>query len=392
MSSEDKGKIAEIPQSRSGKFSAGAREKRIVRTSVIGIIANVFLAVFKFIAGSLSGSVSITLDAVNNLSDSLSSLITIIGTRLAAKPADKKHPFGYGRTEYLSATVISAIVLYAGFTALKESIDKIIHPANATYGVLAFTILAVAIAVKIMLSVYVKKVGKETESKSLLASGADAGFDAVLSASVLGAAVLYQFTGISIEAYVGIAISVIILKSGFDMLRDTLDDILGSRLDPELSRKVKAAVEEHEGVFSAHDLVLHSYGPSRLEGSVHIEVLDTMTAKEIDRLTIEITVDVFRRFGVVLSGIGIYSRNSTDPEIAEMETSIHRVLEHYPDFLDMHGFYIDQEQKTMKFDIILSYAEKEDARKANYNEICEKVRSMYPDYQVFINLDADISD
>lgn len=369
-----------------------SREKKIVRTSIVGIVANVLLAVFKFIAGSVSGSVSITLDAVNNLSDSLSSIITILGTKLGAKPADKKHPYGYGRTEYLSASIISAIVLYAGITSLKESVDKIIHPEPASYGTLAFTILVVGILVKILLSRYVKAVGSKTDSKALIASGSDAGFDAILSTSVLAAAVIFQVTGLSLEAYVGIAISVIILKSGIEMLKDALDDILGTRVDAALSKKIKEIVESHEGVYGAHDLFLHSYGPSRMEGSVHVEVPDTMTAVQIDALTHEIAIDVFRQCGVILTAVGVYSRNTQDPEITKLQNEIRAYLQSYPNFVEMHGFYVDREKKFLKFDVILSFDAKEEQRMAEYREICEKVRTMAPGYEVLINLDSDVSD
>lgn len=387
MSSENVEEAAKSP-----RFPEGVREKKIIQTSIIGIVANVFLAVFKFIAGSISGSVSITLDAVNNLSDSLSSIITIVGTKLAAKPADKKHPYGYGRTEYLSATVISAIVLYAGITSMKESIDKIIHPEAATYGTLAFVILVVGIIVKIILSQYVKAVGKKTESKSLIASGSDAGFDAILSTSVLAAAVLYNLTRISLEAYVGVVISIIILKSGYEMLRDTLDDILGTRVDAELSQNIKKEVSSHKGVYGAHDLFLHSYGPSRMEGSVHVEVPDTMTAVEIDRLTHEIALDVFNKYNVIMTAVGIYSHNTTDPEITKIENSIRTYLREYADFVEMHGFYLDRKEKLLKFDIILSFDSKEEQRQEELKEICIHVQELYPDYKVFINLDSDISD
>lgn len=373
-------------------LTASDRDRKIVRTSIIGIIANIFLAVFKFLVGSISGSISITLDAVNNLSDSLSSVITILGTKLSQKPADKKHPYGYGRIEYLSATIISVIVLYAGITSIKESITKIIHPEAATYTSIAFLVLIVGIIVKLALSRYVKSVGDEVESKSLIASGSDAGFDAILSASVLAAALLLRFTGVNIEAWVGAVISAIIIRSGIEMLLDALGDILGARVSAELSQNIKKTICEHEPVFGAYDLLLHSYGPSKLEGSVHIEVPENMTVAELEHLTTEISADVYAKYSVILTGVSVYSHNMSSETAARIRTEVMQILDTYEDLLQMHGFYLDEEKKTMKFDIVLSFDTPAKVRRTEYNEICEKVRAQYPDYKVIINLDSDISD
>ena len=183
------------------------RNKKIVRTSIVGIIANVLLAGFKAAVGIISGSIAIVLDAVNNLSDALSSVITIIGTKLAGKEPDKKHPLGYGRIEYLSAALISVIVLYAGITSLVESVKKIITPETPSYKLPSLIIVAVAIVVKIVLGTYVKKVGESVNSESLVASGEDAKLDSVISASTLLAAIIFIFSGISLEAWLGAIIS-----------------------------------------------------------------------------------------------------------------------------------------------------------------------------------------
>ncbi|MBQ8080960.1 MAG: cation transporter, partial [Clostridia bacterium] len=261
------------------------RSKAIVRTSVIGILANVLLAAFKAVVGLLSHSIAVVLDAVNNLSDAMSSVITIVGAKLAEKKPDKKHPLGYGRIEYLSAMVVAAIVLYAGITSLVESVKKIIAPEAADYSVWSLVIIAEAVAVKVLLGRYVKAVGERVHSGSLIASGQDALSDAILSASVLLCALLYTWTGLSLEAYVGVVISVFIIKAGFSMLAETLDDILGSRISREVTDAVKATVLKDPQVLCAYDLILHSYGPDRLVGSVHVEVNDSLHAREIDELS-----------------------------------------------------------------------------------------------------------
>ena len=203
------------------------REKMIIRTSLVGIMVNILLAAGKAGVGLLSNSIAIVLDAVNNLSDALSSVITIMGTKLAGRPADRDHPFGHGRYEYLSAAVISVIILYAGLTAFIESFKKVLHPETPYYSKLTLLLIAAAVIVKLLLGRYVKARGKELNSDSLVNSGEDARLDAVISASTLAAAVIFLASGISLEAWLGIAIAAYIIRSGVDMILETISKILG---------------------------------------------------------------------------------------------------------------------------------------------------------------------
>jgi divalent metal cation (Fe/Co/Zn/Cd) transporter len=199
-----------------------------------------------------------------------------------------------------------------------------------------------------------------------------------------------KFGHVSLEAYVGVVISLVILKSGFDMMKDTLDDILGSRVDGALTRAVKETVRDREGVFGAYDLTLHSYGPDRLEGSVHIEVPDTMEAGEIDKLSVRISREVYQKHGVVISAVGIYARNTRSQKAIATELEIRKFLQEYRDVIQMHGFYLDEEYRIIKFDVVISF-DAED-RMAEYEEIHRRLHEKYPGYHVRINLDADISD
>lgn len=366
------------------------RSKIIIRTSVIGILVNVLLAAFKAFIGVISNSVAIINDAVNNLSDALSSVITIIGTKLAGKAPDKKHPLGYGRIEYLSAMIIAVIVLYAGVTSLQESITKIIHPEAPDYSAVALLIIAVAVAAKIILGLFVKKTGTRVNSDSLTASGSDALHDSVISASTLVAAAIYLIFGISLEAWLGAIISVVIIKSGLDMLRDTISEILGERVDAETSKAVKKTINETEGVHGAYDLIINNYGPNSQIGSVHIEVPDTMTAKELDRLEREIAVNVYKKNHIILTGISVYSMNTKDKEARQVEETVRGILEKYPDVMQMHGFYLDRQERTVKFDIIISYNAPD--REKLYQQILGEVSEALPDYTPQIQLDSDISD
>ena len=365
------------------------RDSVIVRTSIIGILTNVFLAAFKAAVGFFSNSIAVTLDAVNNLSDALSSVITIIGTKLAGRLPDKKHPLGYGRIEYLSSMIVSAIVLYAGITALVESVKKIIHPEAADYSFISLLIIAVAIAVKLILGRFVKSRGEKVNSGALVASGSDASFDAILSASVLASAVIYLATGISLEAFVGAAISVVIIKAGIEMLTETLDDILGQRPDAEVSRQVKKLLAEEPEVRGAYDLIINNYGPSKNIASVHLELPDTMTAEEIDRLIRRVEYKVYRETGIILTGISVYAYNTKNDEAAEIRNRVQQIVMSHDWALQMHGFHVDTADKVMRFDVVMSF---DVEPKTGLEEITAEIREVYPDYTVRITPDTDLSD
>ena len=370
------------------KVAEEQRERVIVRTSVIGIAANVLLVTFKAIVGVLSNSIAVILDAVNNLSDALSSVVTIIGTKLAARRPDKKHPLGHGRIEYLAAMIVSAIVLYAGVTSLVESVKKIISPETADYSAWTLIVVGAAVVVKLVLGRYVKIKGKKVNSASLVASGSDALFDALISASVLISAAIYLIWGVALEAYVGVLISAFIIKAGVEMLLETFDDILGHRVEREFTEEIKATVCEDEAVAGAFDLILHNYGPDRYIGSVHVEIPDTMTADEIDRMERRIAERVFLKHGVILAGIGIYSMNTKNDEIKDMWAKIIRIVNSHDGVIQTHGFYADLDAKTVSLDIILDFDLPD--REAVFNHIKGDIEALYPDFTVLMTMDIDV--
>lgn len=365
------------------------REKTIVRTSIIGIIANVFLAGFKAVIGVISNSIAVTLDAVNNLSDALSSVITIIGAKLANKKPDKKHPLGYGRIEYLSALIVAAIVLYAGITALVESVKKIIHPEAADYSVVSLVIIAVAVIVKILLGRYVKSQGEKVSSHALIDSGADATFDAILSFSVLVSAIIFLITGLSLEAYVGVAISLFIIKSGVEMIVETLNEILGQRADAETTRRIKSILTEEPEVRGAYDLILTNYGPDKNLGSVHLELPDTMTIEQFDTLTRKVQHRVYCETGVILTGIGAYSYNTSNEEVAAIRNTVQETVMAHDWALQLHGFYLDMAAKEMRFDVVTSFDVDPDE---SIRTLTAELQELYPDYKLHILHDVDVSD
>ena len=365
------------------------REKIIVQTSVIGILTNILLVVFKMIVGIIANSIAVILDAVNNLSDALSSVITIVGAKLAGKSPDKKHPLGYGRIEYLTSMIVAAIVLYAGITSLVESIKKIIHPEKAEYSIVMIIIIAVAVIVKLGLGTFVKSRGKKVNSGALVASGSDALFDAIISASVLVSALIYMFFHISLEAFVGVAISIFIIKAGLEMLIETLDDILGKRADKDLVLKVKRLINEEEAVRGAYDLIINNYGPNKNIASVHVELPDTMTVEEVDILTRRLEEKVYKESAVILTGVGVYSYNTRNDKAAEIRNNVQKIVTSHDYVLQMHGFYLDMENKRMRFDAVLTFAV---SFKEAVETIRKEVNEAYPEYEITISTDADISE
>ncbi len=364
------------------------RNQVIMTTGVIGIVVNVILAAVKVIIGTVVNSIAIVLDGVNNLSDAMSSFVTIIGNKLANKKPDKAHPLGHGRIEYISGLVVAAIIIYAGITAAVESVKKIINPSVSDYSKLSLAIIVMAVVVKLILGNYVKKKGLEVNSSALVASGSDALFDAILSISVLISALVYIFAGVNIEAYVGLLIAVMIVKAGYNMIKDTVSDILGRRVDRDLIHSIKETICEEDMVNGAYDLILHNYGPDRFLGSVHVEIDENISAKEIDSMTRRLMEAVYKRHGVILEAIGVYSQNHGDDVAVAMRTKITEFVMEQPGVLQIHGFFIDLQKKHVSFDVILDF-EIEDRQKV-CNDIVEGTKKVYPDFEVEVTLDLDI--
>lgn len=372
-------------------ITSSERETAIVRTSAIGIAANVALAVFKAVVGILSNSIAVTLDAVNNLSDAISSIITIVGTKLSNKKADREHPFGHGRIEYITTTVIAAIIMYAGISSLIKSIQDIMDPVTPDYSPLSLVIITVAVLVKIILGHYVRSVGNRVNSDTLIASGSDALFDATLSTSVLTAALIFIFTKISLEAYVGVIISVFIIKASIELLQGSIKEIIGMRPDAALSTLIYDIVKEDPDAEGVYDLIIHNYGPDRFVGSFHTEVLDTTSAIEIDTMTRRLSTEIYKQTSgkIIIAAIGIYARNTTDNRIVKMRTEVTEMALAHEGVLQVHGFIADIENQFMAFDTVIEFGYD---GKQIVHDIIHEVEAAYPDMNVSVLLDRDTSD
>lgn len=365
------------------------RSAQIIRTSIIGIVANVLLAAFKAAVGILSSSVAIVMDAVNNLSDALSSVITIVGTKLAQRPADHDHPFGFGRVEYFSAIIIAVIVLSAGITSLIESVKKIFDPTEPEYTTVTLAVIVVAIIVKLVLGQYVKHKGEQLRSDALIASGSDALFDAVITLSTLVSAGIMLLWNVSLDGILGALISVVIIKAGIEMLASPVNELLGSRISPIFISEIKKEVLEFEDVHGVYDIILHNYGPDVFIGSLHINVYDTMTAHDIHGLTRRISTQLFEQHGIIAT-VGVYALATGDNRRTELQQKVMQTLAAHRDIVQVHGFYYSEADRMLSVDVVPDISVHDDA--ALVRQLTEEVQPIVPSSQVVIVIDHNYSE
>lgn len=363
------------------------RQNKIIKTSILGIVGNSLLALFKVIIGMGANSIAILVDAVNNLSDAASSVITMIGTKLAGKDADKDHPFGYGRIECLSAMVISVIILYVGVSSLVEAGKKIINPTNPSYNYITIVVVILSVIVKLVIAYYFNKVGKDVDSDALINSGQDSKLDSIVSLSILLAAGLYIWFGISLEAYLGAIISIIIIKSAIDMLSETISQLLGEKIDPKLAKEVIATVEKFPGVEGASALVLNNYGPNDWNGSIDIGVPDDYTAEQLDEIIRDIQLEIYYRYRIELTAVGVYPINRRISEILDTKDEIKEIISSHKYIIGLHGLYVDEVDKEIRFDVIISLDAKD--RLKLLKDVLTDVKNHFPDYNIeaFPNID-----
>ena len=360
------------------------RSQKIIRTSIIGIVANVLLAAFKAIVGVLANSVAITMDAVNNLSDALSSVITIVGTKLSERPADREHPFGFGRVEYFSAILIAVIVLSAGITSLIESVKKIFEPTEPEYTTVTLIVIVVAIVVKLILGLFVKKQGEQLNSDALIASGSDALFDAVITLATLISAGIMLLWQVSLDGILGALISVVIIKAGFEMLASPVNELLGARISPDLLKAIKKEVSDFEDVHGVYDIILHNYGPSVLIGSLHINVYDTLDAHKIHGLTRQISEQMYERHGIIMT-VGVYAISTGKNRRAELQNIVMQTLAKHKEVIQVHGFYFFEKENRISVDVVPDISVHDEATLSS--TLTSEIKALVPDYEVTIVID-----
>ena len=365
------------------------RNQDIIRTSWIGIITNLLLAGFKAAIGVLASSVAIVMDAINNLSDALSSVITIVGTKLSQRPADRKHPFGFGRIEYFSAIIIAVIVLSAGITSFIESVKKIFNPTEPSYTTVTLVIIIVAIVVKLILGRYVKRKGEQLKSDALIASGSDALFDAVITLATLVSAGVMLLWGVSLDGILGALISIVIIKAGIEMLASPINELLGTSISADLTKQIIKEVSGFEGVHGVYDLILHNYGPDVKIGSLHINVYDTMSAHDIHGLTRKITMYMIEQHGIIMT-VGVYAVATGNNRHAELQAKVIQTLAAHKDIIQVHGFYYSEKEQMISVDVVPDISVHDEA--AFVSQLTSEIQPFAPDKQIFIVVDHNYSE
>ena len=359
-----------------------------VFSSIVGIICNVLLFTVKFIIGLLLGSMAVTADAFNNLSDAASSVISFVGVKMAEKPADKDHPFGHGRMEYIAALIVSFIVIEVGITFLQSSVEKIQNPEDLTFGWVPLIILALSIGVKLWLAALNRKLGKRIDSKVMLATAADALGDVITTSATVVSILVFAFTGVNIDGIVGIAVSLIVIWSGISIAKDTLAPLIGQGADPKLCSEIKKLVEDYDGIVGTHDLIVHNYGPNRSMASIHAEVprdVDIEVSHEvIDRAEREVS----KKLGIFLV-IHMDPVEIHDARVLAVKSKLSHVLKALDPELNFHDFraVFGQEQINLIFDLVVpfSYSEKDEERLVH--QVMALMQEVDERYQCVITVD-----
>lgn len=359
---------------------------------IVGIIINFMLFLIKFFVGMLVGSIAISADAFNNLSDAGSSVITIIGFKMANKPADAEHPFGHGRIEYLSALIVAFLVMLVGVQFIKSSIDRIFNPTVVTFELVPFILLLISIGFKVWLSTFNKYIGNKINSSALKAAAADSLGDVFTSSTVVIAFLASKFTTLPLDGYIGVFVAIAILYAGFGLVKETLNPLLGEAPDPELVNDICEKVLSYPLISGVHDLIVHNYGPGRIIASLHAEI-----PSDIDIMEIHNTIDIAER--EVSRDLNIHLVIHMDPicvitdEIKETWDYVETVLRRYPEIKSMHDFRIvgEGDIKNLIFDIVVSPSSSKNTKKQDkmLEDIKNSIRAEHPQYNCVITLDYD---
>lgn len=364
------------------------RYKKIIMASIIGVIANILLGIMKVIVGVSSNSIAIISDAVNNFSDSISSLVSIVTIKVSSMGATKRHPFGFGRVEHFSGAIISIIVIVTGVEFLTSSVSRIFSPIETSFSSVSLILLFVAVISKIILGKYTKNIGETENAPTLIASGQDALGDAIITSVTLLGAIFTRLTSINLDGYIGIVVSLFLLKAGIEMLWGIISSLLGERNDIELARTIVNKLKSADGIIGAYDLALHNYGPNIYVGDVNVELPDTMTIQEAYVMLKPIRHNIFEEYGVILY-VGFYSVNTSDERVMAIEKRVKEIALSHPMILQLHGFIIYDKLNIMSFDIIADFECKKLGELKN--ELIELMQSEFGSYNIKITMERDFS-
>lgn len=370
-------------------------EKMSVRTaygvlaSAVGIFCNVFLFFVKFLIGMMMNSISVIADGFNNLSDAGSSVISFIGVKMASKPADEEHPFGHGRMEYISALIVAFLVMEVGFTFLKDAIGKIREPQEIKFHLISTCILILSVGVKLWLGMFNKKLGTKLDSKVMLATAEDSMGDVLATSATIISILVFKFFGVNIDGFIGLVVSVVVMKAGFEIAKDTIEPLLGEAVPKDVYERITNFVEAYEGVVGTHDLIVHNYGPGRSMASLHAEV-----PNDVD---IEVSHEIIDRIErEAIREIGIYLVIHMDPvEMKNEETvNVRKILEDKLAKLDkqcsIHDFRMvhGEKQVNLIFDMVVPIQYDKEQRKFLVQKIRKAMQEQDERYQCVIVVES----
>ncbi|MFR7907321.1 MAG: cation diffusion facilitator family transporter [Oscillospiraceae bacterium] len=332
------------------------RQKYGTLSSIVGIICNVLLFLIKYAMGTLSHSISIVSDAFNNLSDCAGCLVTLLGYKMASKPADKNHPFGHGRMEYLTSLTIAALIIFVGIELLKNSVEKIINPVEIRFSFAVLISLVFSIAVKLWMAVFNAELGKKINSSVLTATAKDSKSDVIATSATLIALICSLFTALPVDGVMGLLVSVFILKSGYDIVKDTVDELLGKPADPEIINHIKEYVLKNDKIIGIHDLIIHSYGPGNIIGSCHVEVKSNESFTEVHDIVDSIEREIHNNLNILMT-------IHMDPiEVNDMLTNkckklVNNIIHSIDSSLDLHDFRIvsGESHTNLIFDLVVPF-------------------------------------
>lgn len=323
---------------------------------IVGIVCNLLLCGFKLLAGILAGSLAMIADAFNNLSDAGSAIVTLIGFKLAGAPADEDHPFGHGRMEYLSAMGVAVLIILAGFELATSALDKILHPAASEFSLISVMILAVSIGVKLWMAFFNRRIGKKIRSDALCAAGVDSRNDVICTGVVLLSSILGIWLPVSIDGYVGMAVALFVIWSGFTVIKDTVSPLLGQAPDPELVQNIQQTVLSYDGVVGIHDLIVHDYGPGRIIVSLHAEVPEDQPISKSHDVIDNIEMELQERFNI-LSCIHMDPVDTDNPETLRLKAEVIRLMNEVDESLTLHDFRVvsGDTHTNLLFDLVVPH-------------------------------------
>lgn len=344
-----------------------------VLSSVVGVVCNVILFLVKISIGLLINSISVMADAFNNLSDAASSIISFVGVKLANRPADKEHPFGHGRYEYISALVVAFLVLQVGFSCMQSAVDKILHPALVSSSWLMIGILSVSVFLKVWLGFFNRKLGKRINSSVMKAAAADAFGDVLITSATVISVAIGHITSLKIDGYMGFIVSLFVLYSGFNIVKDTLEPLIGEAATPEVYDKISNFVESYDGILGTHDLIVHNYGPSHTMATIHAEISRTADIVEAHETIDRIEQEALKKLDIFLV-IHMDPIEANDERVMQLRREIDDLVKSIDEEASIHDFrMVDGEhQINLIFDMVVPHSYKED-KKAKLEETVRRM-------------------